>query len=58
MLVLDDHQETLLMLRDYLSRHPELEPGPEELAEKLDVDVFAVSVALEALRDDESELLA
>jgi len=46
------------MLRDYLSRHPELEPGPEELAEKLDVDVFAVSVALEALRDDESELLA
>ncbi|WP_273846406.1 hypothetical protein [Rubrobacter calidifluminis] len=49
--------EVLVELRDFLAWNLELEPGPEELAEALGADVFAVEAALEALVLD-GELLA
>ena len=53
-----DPDDSFVVVRDFLLRHPEDDFGPEELASLLGVAPVAAEAALEVLRDDEGRLLA
>lgn len=53
-----DPDDSFVVVRDFLLRHPEDDFGPEELANLLGVTPAAAEAALEVLRDAEGEVLA